>query len=106
MGATHTGYLGHWSDDFKQNAATTTQNMCCKFCIDGGTTQLVEGLAVGSTVCKGTDGCALSYCCGQSISGQGVLSTDLLGVTIDAQVKVPGHGKWWLDGKTGADKRY
>jgi hypothetical protein len=27
-------------------------------------------------------------------------------VTIDAQVEAPGHGKWWLDGKTGSDKRY
>ena len=29
-----------------------------------------------------------------------------LGITIDAQVEVPGHGKWWLNGKTGMDKRY
>jgi hypothetical protein len=27
-------------------------------------------------------------------------------VTIDAQVEAPGHGKWWLDGKTGSDKRF
>ncbi len=27
-------------------------------------------------------------------------------MTIDAQVEAPGHGKWWLDGKTGSDKRY
>ncbi len=29
-----------------------------------------------------------------------------LEITIDAQVEAPGHGKWWLDGKTGSDKRY
>ncbi len=29
-----------------------------------------------------------------------------LHIIIDAQVNVPGHGKWWLDGKTGSDKRY
>ena len=23
-----------------------------------------------------------------------------------SQEEVPGHGKWWLDGKTGANKRY
>ncbi len=37
--------------------------------------------------------------------GQTLLSSEL-GVTIDAQVEVPGHGKWWLDGKTGSNKRY
>jgi hypothetical protein len=25
---------------------------------------------------------------------------------IDGQVKAPGHGKWWLDGKIGTNKRY
>ncbi len=29
-----------------------------------------------------------------------------MSVTIDAQVEAPGHGKWWLDGKTGSDKRF
>jgi hypothetical protein len=29
-----------------------------------------------------------------------------LRIAIDAQVEAPGHGKWWLDGKTGSDKRY
>jgi hypothetical protein len=29
-----------------------------------------------------------------------------LSVTIDAQVEALGHGKWWLDGKTGRDKRF
>jgi hypothetical protein len=29
-----------------------------------------------------------------------------LGIVIDAQVQAPGHGKWWLDGKTGSNKRY
>ncbi len=54
---------------------------------------------------KGTDGCAASYRCGKSIFGQGILSSEL-GVAIDAQVEAPGHGKWWLDGKTGSDKRH
>ena len=27
-------------------------------------------------------------------------------MAIDAQVEAPGHGKWWLDGKTGFDKGY
>jgi hypothetical protein len=29
-----------------------------------------------------------------------------LHITIEAQVEALGHGKWWLDGKTGSDKRY
>ena len=79
--------------------------MRSELCVDGDLTQLVEGLAVRGTVWKGTDGAATSYCCGKSIYGQGILSSELQ-VTIDAQVEAPGHGKWWLDGKTGSDKRF
>jgi hypothetical protein len=104
-GVRHTRYFGHWSDDSKQDASATTHNMRSELCIDGDATRLVDGLAVGGTVWKGTDGAAVSYCCGKSIYGQGVLSAEL-GITIDAQVEAHGHGKWWLDVKTGADKRY
>ncbi len=45
------------------------------------------------------------YRCGKSIYGQGKLSAELH-ITIDAQVEAPGHGKWWLNGKTGSDKHY
>ncbi len=54
---------------------------------------------------KGTDSAAVSYRCGKLIYGQAKLS-DLLDVMINAQVEAPGHGKWWLDEKTGMDKRY
>jgi hypothetical protein len=47
----------------------------------------------------------VSYRCGKSIYGQGHLSAEL-SITIDAQVEAPGHGKWWLDGKTGSNKRF
>ena len=57
------------------------------------------------TVWKGADGAAVSYRCGKSIYGQGLLSAEL-SITIDAQVEAPGHGKWWLDGKTGSNKRF
>jgi hypothetical protein len=79
--------------------------MRCEMCVDGDATQFVEGLALGGTVWKGTDGCAASYRCGKSIFGQRFLSAEL-GVTIDAQVEAPGLGKWWLDGKTGSNKRH
>ena len=104
-GAQHMRYFGHWSDDSKQCAAATTHNMRAELCVDGDVTKLVDGLAINGTVWKGTDGCASSYCCGKSIFGQGILSAKL-GITINAQVEAPGHGKWWLDGKTGSDKRY
>ena len=104
-GETLTRYFGHWSDDSKQDAAATTRNMRCELCVDGDATQLVEGLDLGGTVYKGTDGAATSYRCGKSIFGQALLSAEL-GIAIDAHVEAPGHGKWWLDGKTGADKRY
>ncbi len=54
--------------------------------------QLVDGLMVGGTVWKGTDGAIMLYCCSKSIYSQGKLSAELH-ITIDAQVKVPGHGK-------------
>jgi len=97
-----TRYFGHWLDDSEHDAAATTRNMQSELCIDGNATQLVEGLNDGGTVWKGTDGAAVSYRCGKLIYGQAKLSS-LLHVTIDAQVEAPGHGKWWLDGKTGWD---
>jgi hypothetical protein len=80
-------------------------NMGCKLCVDRFATQLVKGLVVGGTVWKGTDGAATLYRCSKSIYGQGKLSAELH-ITINAQVEAPGHGKWWLDGKMGSDKRY
>ncbi len=65
----------------------------------------MEGLSCDGTVWKGTDGAAVSYRCGKSIYRQGILSAEL-GVIINAQVEAPGHGKWWLNGKTGSDKHY
>jgi hypothetical protein len=103
-GETRTCYFGHWSDDSKQDAAGTMHNMRCKLCTNKNATQLVKGLMVGGTVWKGTDGAATSYRWGKSIYGQGKLSAELH-ITINAQVKAPGHGKWWLDGKMGSDKR-
>ena len=100
----HTQYFGHWSDDSKQDASASTHKMRSELCIDGNATQLIKGLEFGGTVWKGADGAAVSYQCGKSIYGQGALSAEL-GITIDAQVEAPGHGKWWLDGKTGSDKR-
>jgi hypothetical protein len=67
--------------------------------------QLVKGLMVGGTVWKGTDGNATLYRCGKSIYGQGKLSAELH-ISIDAQGEAPGHGKWWLNSKTGSNKHY
>ena len=104
-GARRTRYFGHWSDDSKQCAAATKRNMHAELCVDGDVTQLVDGLAVNGTVWKGTDGAATSYRCGKSIYGQGILSAEL-SITIDVQVEAPGHRNWWLDRKTGNNKRY
>jgi hypothetical protein len=76
-----------------------------ELCIEGDPNNLVQGLSCGGTVWKGTDGAAVSYRCGKSIYGQGILSAEL-GIVINAQVEAPGHGKWWLDGKTGSNKHY
>jgi hypothetical protein len=104
-GGKHMRYFGHWSNNSKQDAAATTRNMQDELCVDGDPLDLVEGLTVGGMVWKGTDGAAMSYQCGKSIFGQTLLLLEL-GVMIDAQVEAPGHGKWWLDGKTESDKRY
>ncbi len=93
------------ASDSKQDATATTHNMHCKPCVDGCATQLVDGLMVGGTVWKGTDGTATLYRCGKSIYSQGKLTAELH-ITINVQVEVPGHGKWWLDGKVGSNKRY
>ncbi len=102
---TCTCYFSHWSDNSKQDAAATMHNMRCKLCIVRCAMQLVDGLMVGGTVWKGTVGTATLYHCGKSINGQGKLSAELH-ITIDAQVKAPGHDKWWLKGKTGSNKHY
>jgi hypothetical protein len=83
----------------------TTHNMRCKLCVNGCTVQLVDRLMVGSTVWKGTDGAIMSYRCGKSIYGKGKMLAELH-ITIDAQVEAPGHGKWWLNCKTGSDKHH
>ncbi len=44
LGVMHTRYFGHWSDNSKQNATPSTNNMHCKPCIDGEGAQLVEDL--------------------------------------------------------------
>jgi hypothetical protein len=69
-GATRTWYFGHWSDNFKQDAAATMHNMQCKLCVDRHAVQLVDGLMVGGTVWKGTAIAATSYNCGKSIYSQ------------------------------------
>jgi hypothetical protein len=58
-GMRHTQYFGHWLDDSKQHALATTHNMRSELCIDSDATRLVDGLAVGGTVWKGTDGAAV-----------------------------------------------
>ena len=95
-GDTLTCYLGHWSYDSKQDATAMMRNMRCKLCVNRDATQLVKGLEVGGTINKGTDGATTSYHCGKSIFGQSKLSAELH-IRIEAQVKAPGHGKWWLD---------
>jgi hypothetical protein len=97
--------VGHWSNNLKQDAAATNCNMRDELCINRNLLELVQGLDVGGTVWNTMDGATVSYHCGKSIIGQMILSLELT-VATDAQVEAPGHGKWWLDGKTGSDKHY
>jgi hypothetical protein len=102
-GAMHTRYFGHWSENLKQDTLATTQNMHCELWKDRDTMQLVNGITFGGMVWKGTDGTITLYCCGKSIYNQGKLLAKL---HIDVQVEVLRHGKRWLDGKMGFNKRY
>ncbi len=54
----HTCYFGHWSDDSKQDSATTIRNMrdARALCQRRPARSLVEGQSCGGTVWKGTDG--------------------------------------------------
>ncbi len=101
----HTPYLGHWSDDSKQDASAMTHNMRSELCILGNVGRLAKGLAVGGTVWKGMDSTAVSYQFGTLIYGQGILLAKL-GITINVQVERTGHGSWLLDRKTGSNKCY
>jgi hypothetical protein len=77
VGGIHaTRYFGHWSNNLKQDAVATMCNMRNKLCIKGNPLDLVKGLNVGGTVWKGTDGAAISYCCGKLIFGQRILSSE------------------------------
>ena len=58
-------------------------NMCCELCINGDATRLIEGLDVGGTAYKGSDGAAPSYCCDKSIYSQ-MLLLDELNIKINA----------------------
>ena len=75
------------------SAVQQTRNIRKELYVNGDALHLVEGLSVVGTVWKGTNSAATSYRCGKSIMGQGILSAKL-GITIDAQVETPGHGKW------------
>ena len=92
-GETLTRYFGHWLNNSKQDATATTRNMCCKLCVNGDATQLVEGLEVVGTAYSGNNGAALLYGYGKSIFGLTRLLAEL-GIMIDTQTEAPGHGKW------------
>jgi hypothetical protein len=65
--------------------------MCTELCI-GDTTDLVKGLKCNRSVWKGTDGAAVSPCCGKSIYNQGIFLEEL-SFTMDVQVEALRHEK-------------
>lgn len=94
-------FHSHFSDDSKQNAASTHVNMdvLIKLLLQGGTFKR------GSWMFDDTDGCAKQYRCALALYLLSMLAA-IHGVVIDRAIGAPGHGKDLVDGLNAVDKRY
>ncbi len=95
-------FHSHLSDDCKQNAATSFQNM----------RNVLQGLRERgllhenvSSIFDNTDGCCSQYCCATGVYLLTVLSS-IFKVPINRQVHAPGHGKDKVDGLNATTKRF
>jgi hypothetical protein len=94
-------FHSHFSDNSKQDAATTHEHM------DRLVSLLLERgvLKRGGWVLDHTDGCAKQYRCGTALYLLALLAVSY-GIVIDRAVGAPGHGKCEVDGGNAVDKRY
>jgi hypothetical protein len=93
-------FHSHFSDDSRQDAATTTAHL----------TVLLDLLkergkhCMGSTLCDETDGCSKQHRCSNAVHLLSVLASKHE-TTIDRGLGAPGHGKDDVDGLSATDKR-
>ena len=94
-------FHSHFSDDSRQDAATTHAHMTVLL------NQLKEvgELCVGMTLYDDTDGCGKQYRCGTALYLLSVLACTF-GIVIDRAIGAPGHGKDIVDGLNATDKVY
>jgi hypothetical protein len=95
-------FHSHLSDDCKQNAATSFENM----------RNVLQGLKERgllhenvSAVYDNTDGCCSQYRCATGVFLLTLLSS-MFKISIDRQVHAPGHGKDEVDGLNATTKRF
>jgi hypothetical protein len=91
-------FHSHFSDNSKQDAATTHEHM------DRLVNLLLERgvLKRGSWVLDHTDGCAKQYRCGTALYLLALLAVSY-GIVVDRAVGAPGHGKCEVDGANAVD---
>jgi hypothetical protein len=94
-------FHSHFSDDSRQDAATTHAHMTVLF----DELRSIGELMAGLTVWDDTDGCAKQYRCGTAIYLLSVLAS-AFDITIDRAIGAPGHGKDLVDGLNATDKMY
>jgi hypothetical protein len=95
-------FHSHLSDDCKQNAATSFENMRNVLQNLRERGLLHENV---SAVFDNTDGCCSQYRCATGVFLLTVLSS-MFKVCIDRQVHAPGHGKDEVDGLNATTKRF
>ena len=94
-------FHSHFSDDSRQDAATTHAHMTVLLEQLKEIGELLEGM----TMWDDTDGCGKQYRCGTALYLLSVLATTW-GITIDRAIGAPGHGKDLVDGLNAVDKVY
>jgi hypothetical protein len=94
-------FHSHFSDNSKQDAATTHEHM------DHLVNLLFEKgvMKRGSWMLDNTDGCAKQYRCGTALYLLALLAVTH-GIVVDRAIGAPGHGKCEVDGGNAVDKRF
>ena len=99
--ATEQNYLAHFSDDTKQHASTSRQNMKEEFL----TMKDNNLLQPGAIIYDHSDGCCSQYRSATAIEFMTILCC-LFGVTIDRMIHAPSHGKGTVDRSAAVIKRF
>eukprot|EP00966_Prymnesium_polylepis_P017924 413578-Prymnesium_polylepis.1 len=94
-------FHSHFSDESRQDAATTHAHMTVLFEHLKEIGELIVG--IGMTVWDDTDGCGKQYRCGTAMYLLSILASKY-GIVIDRAIGAPGHGKDIVDGLNATDK--